>query len=273
MSEKEKTSFKDYVTLTYQIVGIMSAAGGLFFLLHQAGVFNGLLKQTVTNQEKTNEKLDTLIDVTADRKAAYDTLVNEVNRDENVSEETKKKVENLANEERALDRKVAALVNERLRTSEGAKGIVNEPAKVEAKPVVQKEEKSETVSDGFSDNADEGFASSASTKKKDEVRRNAARKTVEVHDAYLWGEQEILDNGTVKLRLSENSMIGGVEHPKNTVISGIAEKKSGRYFIHISQIKGTPVDLSVFEADSKAEGLTYRAKYPDSYKVLIGLVN
>lgn len=72
-------------------------------------------------------------------------------------------------------------------------------------------------------------------------------------EAVVHETQVIVDGATIKLRLSHDVFVGGVQIPKNSFLFGIASLKGERLAIKISNIKYRnslfPVELSVYDMD------------------------
>ena len=80
--------------------------------------------------------------------------------------------------------------------------------------------------------------------------------------AIVDGDQKLLNNSTVRLRLLEEVRIGEYVFPRNTLINGrLSSGGEGRIKIRISSIRNQPVKMRVYDQDFQ-EGVAYTMEEP-----------
>lgn len=73
--------------------------------------------------------------------------------------------------------------------------------------------------------------------------------------ASIHGDQSIMTNNRVKMRLTKETVINGYKFPTNTIVYGTAKIEPNRLLILINKINQTDVKLEVFDAEDSNKGL------------------
>ncbi|SEC65557.1 Protein of unknown function [Tenacibaculum sp. MAR_2009_124] len=87
---------------------------------------------------------------------------------------------------------------------------------------------------------------------------NSVQKTLKSDNeiyAVVYKDQEILNNGRVWLRLSQDALINGVIFKRNTLFYGFTKFAKNRIYININSINDVKVNLSAYDAQDSNIGL------------------
>jgi hypothetical protein len=89
-------------------------------------------------------------------------------------------------------------------------------------------------------------------KKQTENQNNSKNQLIY---ACIHGDQTIMQNNRVKMRLIKETIVNGLRFPANTIVYGNATIEPNRLIIKINKINQTEVKLNVFDAEDSNKGL------------------
>lgn len=106
---------------------------------------------------------------------------------------------------------------------------------------------------------DDGFGKSTEVESNEEKTESKPVKTqVIMYKAVIHGDQNVVAQSIVKIRLTEDAEIDGIHFPKHTIGYGSVKFGKNRVVIDIHKLGDYEINAKVFDAKDHGEGIYYR---------------